>query len=230
MRWRGKRDQANNRSTTIRLTHDGKTLSLSEWARGTDQSPDTMRRRRRLGWSDAEIITGVRGAAGPDRATAGASPGPAYVEYPAELPLHRWPWSPDTAARIEHDFQQRCQAGWRRVDHLLWLLSYRIDDLRRAREDLVERLQAAEAYLYRDDATGEIQWCFPCEGKRERAAARYAELECQLDQINQAIDARATFREHVLGLSDAARLSKWWHAVAAQALTRRPSRDHDNDF
>jgi hypothetical protein len=231
VRWRSKREQANNRSTTIRLTHDGKTLPLSEWARRTDQPPDTMRRRRRLGWSDAEIITGVRGTDGPTEQPP--APRPASIEYPTELPLDRWPWPPGTSAKIEHGFQQHCEAGWRRVDHLLWLLWQRIAGLRRERQDLVERLQAAEDYLYLDDETGEIRWCFPCQHKRQRADARYAELEHDLCQINQAIDARATFRDHVLGLSEAGRLSKWWLAVAAQAPRYRPSRDPkdgDGDF
>lgn len=54
--WRTPKQQANNRSTTIFLTHDGTTLPLTEWAERTGQKPDTLRKRRRRGLSDSEII------------------------------------------------------------------------------------------------------------------------------------------------------------------------------
>ena len=59
--WRNKRDQANNRSTTIYLTHkDGTSLPLTTWARILKVKPDTLRARKRSGWTDQEIIQGHR--------------------------------------------------------------------------------------------------------------------------------------------------------------------------
>ena len=58
--WRDKTEQANNRSSTIFLEHEGQRLPLTVWAAQTEQKADTMRRRRRDGWSDEEVITGKR--------------------------------------------------------------------------------------------------------------------------------------------------------------------------
>ncbi len=60
VRWADKRRQANNRSTTIYLTHEGQRRPLTEWADITDQNPGTLRSRRHKGWSDAEVITGKK--------------------------------------------------------------------------------------------------------------------------------------------------------------------------
>jgi hypothetical protein len=60
-RWLDKAGQANNRSSTIYLTDEhGECLPLTVWAARTNQKPDTMRRRRRNGWSDMELIRGKR--------------------------------------------------------------------------------------------------------------------------------------------------------------------------
>ena len=59
--WRDKGAQANNKSTTIYLTDvDGKKDTLVHWAKITTQKPDTMRKHRKQGWSDAEVIAGKR--------------------------------------------------------------------------------------------------------------------------------------------------------------------------
>lgn len=57
-RWADKKSQARNRSSTIMLTVEGETLSLAEWAERTNQSPDTLRNRRRKNWSDIEVVYG----------------------------------------------------------------------------------------------------------------------------------------------------------------------------
>jgi len=59
--WRDKQAQNNNKSTTVFLTApDGIELSLTQWAKITDQKPNTMRKRKNAGWSDHEIIAGKR--------------------------------------------------------------------------------------------------------------------------------------------------------------------------
>ena len=61
-RWASKDVQANNRTDTIMLTGpDGRTLPLTEWAKITGQSADTIRARiRRGGWTHLQAITGIR--------------------------------------------------------------------------------------------------------------------------------------------------------------------------
>jgi len=56
-RWATSVEQANNRSNTRMLTHNGKTQGLAEWARDLGQNYDTLKRRVQLGWSDEEVLT-----------------------------------------------------------------------------------------------------------------------------------------------------------------------------
>ncbi|MEL7476967.1 MAG: hypothetical protein AAGJ55_12185 [Cyanobacteria bacterium J06555_12] len=63
VRWASKRTQANNRAITVVLTdRNGICRPLTDWAKLTDQNPNTMRQRRTRGWSDVEIIEGRRQA------------------------------------------------------------------------------------------------------------------------------------------------------------------------
>jgi hypothetical protein len=57
-RWASKKEQNNAKGDTIILTIDGVSKPLTEWAEITGQLPDTLRRRRRLGWADREIVYG----------------------------------------------------------------------------------------------------------------------------------------------------------------------------
>ncbi len=56
VRWADSTTQNNNKSDTILLTVNGITKPLTVWARNTDQKPNTLRRRRMVGWSDYEIV------------------------------------------------------------------------------------------------------------------------------------------------------------------------------
>ena len=57
--WRDKDAQNNNKGNTIYLTNvDGVTQPLTHWAKIKGQKPDTMRKRRLKGWSDADLIAG----------------------------------------------------------------------------------------------------------------------------------------------------------------------------
>lgn len=55
-RWATKYEQANNRRTTRKLTHDGKTLSIAEWERFKGLGPHIIWKRLRRGWSIASAI------------------------------------------------------------------------------------------------------------------------------------------------------------------------------
>jgi hypothetical protein len=92
VRWASPKEQANNRSTTILLRGpDGRSEPLTKWAKQTGQSAAAMRKRKERGWSDAEIIAGMRGAVLPTGATAQA---PRISENP-------WPTGlPDADAAI----------------------------------------------------------------------------------------------------------------------------------
>lgn len=59
--WRNKEAQSNNRGITVYLTDDkGERHPLTRWARLTSQSANTMRKRLSRGWSQQDVIAGVR--------------------------------------------------------------------------------------------------------------------------------------------------------------------------
>lgn len=61
VRWADKKTQAVNKTNTIMLTDEtGKELPLVEWAKLKGQKPNTMRKRLKVGWTDTEVIAGVR--------------------------------------------------------------------------------------------------------------------------------------------------------------------------
>lgn len=64
--WRDKKAQANNRSTTILLTYKDECHPLTIWAKRTNQSADTMRKRRLKGWTDIEVIEGKKFCSAPE--------------------------------------------------------------------------------------------------------------------------------------------------------------------
>lgn len=59
-RWVSPAENVNNRSTTTFVTHEGQTKSLTEWAIQLGLPARLLRVRKQRGWSDAEIVTGVR--------------------------------------------------------------------------------------------------------------------------------------------------------------------------
>jgi hypothetical protein len=56
-RWATLKEQANNKRSTITLTVDGITHSISEWSELTGINKDTIETRKRLGWSDKEAVS-----------------------------------------------------------------------------------------------------------------------------------------------------------------------------
>ncbi|AYG60430.1 hypothetical protein [Rhizobium jaguaris] len=60
VRWATKREQANNRSTTITLPFDGEHLPLTIVAEKIGQKPDTLYKRLNAGWRAEEVVAGRR--------------------------------------------------------------------------------------------------------------------------------------------------------------------------
>ena len=56
-RWATRKQQSLNRTNNRRLTHDGITLTVSEWAARLGVAEDLIRGRLKLGWSDTESLT-----------------------------------------------------------------------------------------------------------------------------------------------------------------------------
>lgn len=55
--WATQREQQNNRSTNVRLSHDGETLTVTQWARKTGLSQQCISSRLKAGWSAFEALT-----------------------------------------------------------------------------------------------------------------------------------------------------------------------------
>jgi len=55
-RWATEKTQQNNRTTNRMITFDGRTQSLSEWAREIGIKPGTLRNRIESGWSLEEAL------------------------------------------------------------------------------------------------------------------------------------------------------------------------------
>lgn len=55
-RWATYKQQNRNRCDTIRLTINGKTLALNDWADRSGVKPETIRQRLKSGWTDADAV------------------------------------------------------------------------------------------------------------------------------------------------------------------------------
>lgn len=60
VRWVDKAVQNSNKSDTKLLTYGGETLTVSQWAKRTEQDPSTLYKRINRGLSDCEVITGIK--------------------------------------------------------------------------------------------------------------------------------------------------------------------------
>lgn len=56
-RWATPKEQANNRSTNVMLTHNGKTLNVAQWAEELGLKRTTVYARLKLGWSIERALT-----------------------------------------------------------------------------------------------------------------------------------------------------------------------------
>ena len=58
-RWSTQTQQSNNMSRNVHITgRDGRTMTVSEWARVLGMRPATLHQRRFRGWSDDEVLYG----------------------------------------------------------------------------------------------------------------------------------------------------------------------------
>lgn len=57
-RWASKADQANNRRNTLKILYEGMERPISEVARLTGLNPETLRKRKKRGYSDHEVVYG----------------------------------------------------------------------------------------------------------------------------------------------------------------------------
>lgn len=76
--WATKAEQNANRSTVLRLTHNGKTMNATQWATELGVSPNTLRSRLRIGWSVERALTEPLGAQGGSRGRQALHRGSAY--------------------------------------------------------------------------------------------------------------------------------------------------------
>ncbi|WP_020590024.1 hypothetical protein [Desulfobacter curvatus] len=61
VQWRDKYAQNSNKGNNVYLTHhDGRKKTTAQWAKITGQKATTLYARKKNGWTDMEIITGVR--------------------------------------------------------------------------------------------------------------------------------------------------------------------------
>lgn len=56
-RWATRKEQARNRRNNRRLTHEGETLTVAEWAERTGMTKGQLMNRVNLGWTDERILT-----------------------------------------------------------------------------------------------------------------------------------------------------------------------------
>ena len=55
-RWSTKSEQSNNTRSNLVLTHDGETKTATDWAKVSGVPSNSIRQRRKKGWSDSESI------------------------------------------------------------------------------------------------------------------------------------------------------------------------------
>ncbi len=56
-RWANQTQQNNNKRNSVRLTFNGKTMTVAEWARERGVLQNALYARLRIGWSDEKILT-----------------------------------------------------------------------------------------------------------------------------------------------------------------------------
>ena len=98
VRWASETTQARNRTNTVYLEYQGARRPLTEWAEIRGEAPDTYRARKRLGWTDEEVIEGRRR--------------PSYSAYSTlnperpRDPFSHTPWPINFRGHMEHEFQR----------------------------------------------------------------------------------------------------------------------------
>ena len=60
VKWASKKEQNNAKGDSVSLTIDGVTKPLTEWAEETNQIADTLRKRRKKGWTHHDVVFGQK--------------------------------------------------------------------------------------------------------------------------------------------------------------------------
>lgn len=55
-KWSTKLEQANNLSSNVKISANGRTLNRAQWAREIGCSPNALQTRQELGWSDHDVV------------------------------------------------------------------------------------------------------------------------------------------------------------------------------
>lgn len=96
VRWASKTTQSRNRTNTIYLTGRGETKPLVEWAEELGVDASTLRSRKRMGWTDEEIIEGKRSWQSNSHSLPTTSE--KYWEYT--------PWHPNNREHMESNYRK----------------------------------------------------------------------------------------------------------------------------
>jgi hypothetical protein len=126
--WASKQQQALNRRNAVKLTYGGETLPIIAWSARLNVPAATLRRRKRLGWTDAEIITGSRAA--------------------PRKPSVDWPWPAGQEQEWERSYAANGKRGEIREKFYYRICSERLTKLFRYMARPTEPIG-------RDDETGE---------------------------------------------------------------------------
>ena len=105
VRWASKTTQSRNRTNAIYLTYRDVKRLLVQWAEWLGQSPDKFRQRRRLGWTDEEIIEDERKV-------------PQYNQASHPKSREFWsytPWPTEHREQLERLYQTHRSAGEHRL-------------------------------------------------------------------------------------------------------------------
>jgi hypothetical protein len=189
VRWATKEQQSNNRRNTIFLTYQNETLPLAEWARRTNQKPDTLRNRYSKNWSDQEIIDGK----GRDATSK---------EPWRETPWKDWP--EELQENVEVNFQRSgVKDPWHYAAYYLeyWREKYRKLDQYITHCDGCPETDHAKCYRFDpsdcDDPEFEEFLSSSMERLRQlhelyqrRRTFEDQEMELELERISEAIKAR----------------------------------------
>jgi hypothetical protein len=141
VRWADKKTQSRNRSNTVFMTVNGVKKPLTAYAEENGVDPSLYRQRKRLGWSDEEIIEGHRAIV-------------TYNQPKPQTSRDPWPYTPWPTNKREM-WEQMYQRWGRAGEHRLSFMK------RFAQEYAAATMQEIEECWYPEDHTPS-----PAEAKR----------------------------------------------------------------
>jgi len=108
-RWATQTEQCNNTSVTVMLTMCGVTLSMSQWGRVLEVPQATIALRKRLGWTDEDILTTRIGFGRKREAHALIKKGMQITEY--GVTSNRVEWAKVLEVSVDR-IETRMARGW----------------------------------------------------------------------------------------------------------------------